>query len=125
LVCRPPAVGGGVVAGDDFDVAVVGAGPVVVVSRCSTLPVPVPSVVDDAPRTAGDGAGVGVVEGAGECPGVVLGEVVSAGALVAVVVVPEVLVARTESGEKVGWPEEPSISVAPNVQASTLPGRGR
>jgi hypothetical protein len=100
---------------------------VVVVSRCSTRPVPVPGVVDDDPRTTGDGATVGVVDGPGESPGVVLGEVVSAGALVVVVVVPdpEVLVARTESGENVGWPEEPSMSVAANVQASTLPGGGR
>jgi hypothetical protein len=124
LVCRLPPVGAEVVVGDV--VAVVGSGCDVVVALRRTLP-RVSSVVDDDARTTGGGTPVGVVDGGGESTGVVLGGVVPGGALVVVVVVvvPDVLVARTDSGEKVGWPDVPSMSVAPKVQASTLPGGGR
>ena len=60
-----------------------------------------------------------------ENPKDVVTVVVGAGAVVVVVGGTTVaLVARTALGGKVGCPFVPSMSVAPNVQASTLPGGG-
>lgn len=120
-----PLPGPGADADEPHVVDDVGAGSVVDEAVPRPAPAPSAPIVDGeegrtatggpppAPETEGTGTGVGAV------PVVVVTDVV---------VVdpddPEVSVARTALGGNDGCPSVPSMSVAPNVHASTLPPGG-
>jgi hypothetical protein len=106
-------------------VVVEGAGPVVVGTVGWLRPAPPADVVvgDDGRGDTGVVALPPAVFGAEEGAGAVV-VVVATAVVVLDVDVTDELVARTALGGNVGCPSVPSMSVEPNVQASTLPAGG-
>jgi hypothetical protein len=111
--------------GDGPDVVVVTGGAVVDDTAWVLTPGPgIGVVAGDDDRTTGAGAAPVVGDGPGAVVAGVLVVVVVDVVVVLDPVVTDVLVARTAPGANVGCPVVTSMSVDPNVQASTQPGGG-